>query len=129
MLQDSKLQKVKDAWNKRRSSKTHKTIRVFDFEKLENICQTSCEKFPLANGKNLTVDDIKSGCRKPEYITIRFATMWIGYYVLDITFKQIAIRFKRNHATVMHACEDLEEWYSTNPTFRKKFDELLFACE
>jgi chromosomal replication initiator protein len=107
--------------------KRRKTTRVFNDKKLKVVIELCIEKFPFPNNP-ITIEKLKSKRRFDELVTVRSAVMWIAFHKLKMSQNMIGDYFgKRNHATVIHAMKNIENWYQTDKDFRKIFDEILLA--
>jgi|BioPla2DNA2_1021312.scaffolds.fasta_scaffold00145_20 chromosomal replication initiator protein len=95
---------------------------------LQNIIQPGAVKeidIPLimeivANYYNVTINDLKSKQRSQNIVEPRQISMYLCRKKLNNTLKEIGIAFGgRNHATVLHACDRINEELKTNKNLQE----------
>ena len=81
-----------------------------------NICEIICR------GENVTIDDLKVGTRWLEFIYPRQLIMFfVREFKLD-SESGIGRFFHKSHATVIHACKVIQNYYDTDKIKRKEID-------
>jgi chromosomal replication initiator protein len=74
---------------------------------------------------SVTVDDLKDKTRKKEVATARQVAMYFAKEYTDYSLKQIGHYFGgRDHSTVIHAVQSVQNLIDTDNTFRKNVEEL-----
>lgn len=74
----------------------------------------------------ITPEQIKSSSRKANIVQARHISMVLSRWYTKLNLLNIAIEHGRiNHATVLHACENIHFDLRTNSQFR----ELFETCE
>tara|TARA_R100000697_G_scaffold112146_1_gene129604 strand:+ start:27 stop:440 length:414 start_codon:yes stop_codon:yes gene_type:complete len=69
--------------------------------------------------------DIYSNCRQEQYILARAVVYSIMRDCLNMTYQQIGKVFNKNHATIMHAYNELPYMIKYNKSLAEKKVELL----
>lgn len=78
-----------------------------------------------ANYFSVSVDDLKSSKRKAEIVECRHMAMFLCYTLLNMTYADIGSYFgNRNHATVIHGCNKIEDQVQTDPGLMEALSEL-----
>ena len=85
----------------------------------ENICEVVC------TGEGVTLDEIKTGCRNSEYNYPRQLIMYLARELKVGSFAVIGKEFNRDHATVLHACKSIQNYYTTDEAKRCKIKEYI----
>lgn len=70
-------------------------------------------------------NDIMRKSRIPEIIEARHMAMYLMRRKLCFTYLKIGDIFDQDHATVSHACKEIENRLSTNRFIREKYKEIL----
>lgn len=74
---------------------------------------------------NLTKQQITSATRTKNIANARHIAMYLCRKLLDAPYKEIGDEFgKRDHTTVMSACERVEKLIKTNPMYLKAINEI-----
>lgn len=66
--------------------------------------------------------------RKKESVEPRQVAMYIARKLTSYSFAKIGAFFKKDHATVMHACKAVDNLSFCNEKFTLKVSEILFLC-
>lgn len=78
---------------------------------------------------DVSVELIRSKSRKRHIVIPRFIAMWIAHNVLKQPVNFNGQFFgNRDHSSINHACKSVLNWYDTEPTFKKKFNQILFGA-
>lgn len=78
-----------------------------------------------ANYFNFTVEDLKSKQRNQALANARHLAMYLCYSLVDMTYTEIGEIFGgRNHATVIHACNKIEEEKNQDPKLKHALEEI-----
>ncbi len=78
-----------------------------------------------ANYFNVSIDDLKSKQRKRELVLPRHLAMYLCYSLVDMTYTEIGEVFGgRNHATVIHACNKIEEEKESDSKLKHALEEI-----
>lgn len=73
----------------------------------------------------LTVDQLKSKTRKREIVQARQISMYFAKQLTKASLKNIGMHFGgRDHSTVIHACQTVNDLIDTDKKFRSDVDEL-----
>jgi chromosomal replication initiation ATPase DnaA len=70
-------------------------------------------------------DQLKSKCRKREINDIRQIAMWIIRKGTSMSFYDVGKVFNRHHATVLHACRNVEGLIQTDNKYRADVEQIL----
>lgn len=92
-----------------------------------SVKSLSCELIMnvTANYYNVTVDDLKSRKRSQDIVQPRQVSMYLCRNLLNMTYKDIGMDFgKKNHATVMHACDRIKEELDSNIELENSIKEI-----
>lgn len=74
---------------------------------------------------NVTVDELRAKKRTAEIVVPRQIAMYLSRELTDASLPQIASLFgKRDHTTVMHACDKISKSKNDNPDLSRTLDEL-----
>ncbi len=75
----------------------------------------------VSNFYEISVDDILKRNRKQNLVEPRQITMYLLRDILKMSYPSIGEKLgKRDHTTVMHACEKIEKEIQTNPALNQK---------
>lgn len=75
---------------------------------------------------NVTLEQVKGHKRNKEIKEIRFYVYWICFYVYNMPLNFIGKNLNnRDHATIIHGRDRMEDWYDTDKDFRNKFDNVI----
>ncbi len=86
---------------------------------IDYIQKLVCEYF------NISVDDVKSKTRKREIVQARQIAMYFAKDLTKASLKNIGSHFgNRDHSTVIHACQTVNDLIETDKKFRYDVDEL-----
>ena len=87
---------------------------------IEQIQKIVCDYF------DIPVDLIRAKTRKQEIVVARQIAMYIAKEKTNSSLKTIGIHFGgRDHSTVIHACQAVEEFLKTNTTQKQHIEQLL----
>ena len=78
----------------------------------------------VAEYYDLTVDSLKSKKRVAQINNARQVAMYICKMNTDETIEKIGLEFNRDHATVIHACDKIEQEYKKNEDLRRQIKEI-----
>lgn len=73
---------------------------------------------------NLTVDNLKSKKRTANIKNARQIAMYICKMTTEETIERIGLEFNRDHATVIHACNRIDEEYKNSEELREQIKEI-----
>ena len=73
---------------------------------------------------DITVENLKSKKRTANINNARQIAMYICKMTTEETIERIGLEFNRNHATVIHSCDKIEQEYKTNETLRQQIKEI-----
>ena len=79
-----------------------------DQEKIKIIIREVCLFF------SLTENDLKTRCRDRELVEARNFIFYFARIYTNLSFKAIGILFYRDHASVLHACNLVEDLIKFN---------------
>ena len=86
---------------------------------IDYIQKLVCEYF------NIAVEDVKSKTRKREIVQARQIAMYFAKDLTKASLKNIGSHFgNRDHSTVIHACQTVNDLVETDKKFRYDVDEL-----
>lgn len=77
---------------------------------------------------NVGVTHLTSQSRKLELIHARHVAMYVGKKYTDLSYPQIGAWFDRDHTTVIHAYEKIDNLVSTNPKIKEHVDSVVAMC-
>ena len=79
----------------------------------------------VAEYYNITVEDLKSKKRKADIAFPRHGAIYLCRTLTDESFPKIGIQFGgRDHSTVMHSVDKIDNELKTNPQFKDIIDAL-----
>ena len=78
----------------------------------------------VADYYDLTVENLKSKKRSADINNARQIAMYICKMTTDETLEKIGLEFNRNHATVIHACEKVENDLKNDDELRNAIKEI-----
>ena len=79
----------------------------------------------VAEYYNITVEDLKSKKRKASIAFPRQVAIYLCRNMTDESFPKIGLQFGgRDHSTVMHSVDKIDEELKTNPQFKSVIDSL-----
>jgi len=94
------------------------------------ICSTICQ------GEGVELDDLKMPARWIEILYPRQLIMYFTYKKGIASLSTIGRFFHKNHATVIHACKVIQNYYDTDKykhkiidSYNKKFNEIMELLE
>lgn len=86
---------------------------------IEQIQQIVCESF------GIQPDLVRAKTRKREIVQARQVAMYFCKQLTQHSLKSIGLHFGgRDHSTVIHACQSVENLMETDPKFREMIEEL-----
>lgn len=87
---------------------------------IENIMKV------VANNYNVSVSDIKCGKRTNKFVRPRHIAIYIAYNFTEYTFSDLGYEFGgRDHSSIMHAYNKIENSIKTDPSLKQKIDYLI----
>ena len=107
---DLSLDLVSEVINKLASEKKPTT--------LEDIIQIVCTHY------DIKLNLIESKTRKKEIAFARQMIMYLTRNHTKLSLSSIGDRFNRDHTTVIHACNSIEKYLTTNKKIKEEFDEI-----
>ncbi len=78
----------------------------------------------VANFYHVDVEDIYGKSRKREISDARQVLMYFAKTLGQISSTNIGLRLQRNHATVLHACKQVEQRLSVEKSFREEIEQI-----
>ena len=91
---------------------------------IEQIQKIVCEYF------DIPIDLIRAKTRKQEVVLARQIAMYIAKEMTNSSLKTIGIHFGgRDHSTVIHACQAVEEFLKTNNKQKQHIDQIRRTIE
>ncbi len=79
----------------------------------------------VSNYYGVTVDDLKSRKRSQNIVTPRRVAMFLSRKKLGLTYEEIGTAFGgKNHATVMHACDKMNEDLETDFDLQEALEKI-----
>ena len=73
----------------------------------------------------VTIDELKDKTRKKEIVIARQLAMYFSKEYTNLSLKTIGYHFGgRDHSTVIHAVQSVNDMYDTDNTFKRSVDEL-----
>lgn len=78
----------------------------------------------VAGYYSITGDDLRGPRRNREITVPRQIAMYLCRELADVSFPRIGDAFKRDHSTVQHGCDKIEEEIKVNATFASLVDDL-----
>jgi hypothetical protein len=88
------------------------------------MSRISIIKDVVAGYFSITRNDLVSDRRAEKVARPRMTAMWICRHETPLSLPFIGRAFNRDHTTVMHACERIEELRAADPLFREATDNL-----
>lgn len=83
-----------------------------------------------ANYYHVSVDDLKSKKRKQELVEPRHVAMYLCYELINMTYTDIGQAFGgKNHATVIHAYNKVQEEMQKDPKLQRSISELTLRLK
>ncbi len=77
---------------------------------------------------NVRPIDLKSSSRKASLTLPRHVAMYLVRELTELSFPEIGQRFGRNHATVIHACDNVRKRRQSDPHFEAVVTALKKSC-
>ena len=84
---------------------------------IDSLLEITSEVFSLP--------DVRSNCRKIEYIEARAVTYVMLRDILGYTLAEIGRAFNKNHATILHSYNQFPYIAKYNPAVQEKYDIIL----
>ncbi|MBR6283232.1 MAG: chromosomal replication initiator protein DnaA [Muribaculaceae bacterium] len=78
----------------------------------------------IADFYNIDVDDIYGKSRKREISDARQVLMYFAKTLGNMSSTNVGMRLSRNHATVLHACKQVEQRVSIEKQFRQEIEQI-----
>ena len=79
----------------------------------------------VADFYKISFEDMKSKKRNPNLVVPRQVAMYLCKTLTDETLERIGLEFSgKNHATVIHSCNKIENLIKTNPDMKKTIDDI-----
>jgi chromosomal replication initiator protein len=85
---------------------------------IENILSTVAKYF------NIEKDDILSTARAKEVVNARKYAIYLSRELLDLSYPNLALEFKKNHTTIMYQFDKMKKDIQTSKAMQIKVDEL-----
>ncbi len=73
---------------------------------------------------DVTVENLKSKKRNATINNARQIAMYICKMTTEETIERIGLEFNRNHATVIHSCDKINQEYKTNPQLKQQIKDI-----
>lgn len=102
-------------------SKKRKGRQFFDTHTVDKIINHVIS----ALNSDVTIDEIKGAKRHRRLTEIRLSVYWICYNVYDMQTTYTGNLLNRDHSTVIHGRDKVDDWYYIDKEFRYKFDNLI----
>ena len=84
----------------------------------------------VASYYNIPSDMMRARTRKKEIVVPRQVAMYLCKHLTDSSLKTIGLHFGgRDHTTVIHAVQTVEEKLSKNPQLKRDVDTILSTLE
>ena len=78
----------------------------------------------VAEYYDLTVENLKSKKRTANINKARQIAMYLCKMTTEETIERIGLEFNRDHATVIHACDKIDEKYKKNDELKEQVKEI-----
>ena len=86
---------------------------------IEQIQRSVCEFYSLPE------DLLRAKTRKQEIVMARQVAMFLAKQLTNASLKTVGLHFGgRDHSTVIHACQAVEDRINTDPVFRQNVEQL-----
>jgi chromosomal replication initiator protein len=91
---------------------------------IEHIQKSVCEFF------DIPVDLLRAKTRKQEIVVARQTAMFLAKELTNSSLKTIGLHFGgRDHSTVIHACQAVEEFLKTDSSYKQHVDQIRRKIE
>ncbi len=91
---------------------------------IEQIQNKVCEYF------NIPADLLRAKTRRQEIVVARQIAMYLAKELTHSSLKTIGLHFGgRDHSTVIHACQAIEEYLKTDPAYKQHVDSVRRKIE
>lgn len=91
---------------------------------IEEIQRITCQYFSISE------DLVRAKTRKREVVQARQVAMYFSKQLTQHSLKTIGLHFGgRDHSTVIHSCQSVENQIETDPKFREMLDEIRHTIE
>jgi chromosomal replication initiator protein len=91
---------------------------------IEEIQRVTCTYF------NISEDLVRAKTRKREVVQARQVAMYFSKQLTQHSLKTIGLHFGgRDHSTVIHSCQSIENQIETDPKFREMLEEITHKIE
>ncbi len=96
-----------------------------NYEESDTISIDKIKKI-VAEKLNIKIELMESKTRKHEVAFARQMAIYLAKQFTDLPLKQIGASFGgRDHSTVLHSCQAIENYLSTDKSVKKIYDELI----
>jgi chromosomal replication initiator protein len=86
---------------------------------IDQIQKIVCDFF------DIPVDLLRAKTRRQEIVVARQTAMFLAKDLTNSSLKTIGLHFGgRDHSTVIHACQAVEEFIKTDPTYKQHIDQI-----
>ena len=72
----------------------------------------------------IDIPELKTKCREREFVKVRQITMYFLREFTTLSLARIGGFYNRNHATVLYACNQVNNLYDTDKKYRYEIDEI-----
>ncbi len=83
----------------------------------------------VANRYGITKADILSATTRRKTVLPRWIAMYAARYFLGNKWSHIGRHFKRDHATISHACMRIDQFIAADPRWEAEVDACLDMIE
>lgn len=91
---------------------------------IDQIQNKVCDYF------NIPADLLRAKTRRQEIVIARQIAMYLAKELTHSSLKTIGLHFGgRDHSTVIHACQAIEEYLKTEPTYKQHVDNIRRKIE
>lgn len=106
-------------------NKQRKGRQLYDVHSIDKVINNIIE----VTNSDLTLEQIKGHKRNRRLTELRFPVYWICCYVYDMPVTFIGKNMDKDHSTIIHGKQRMEDWYDTDREFKAKFDIILKKFE
>ena len=78
----------------------------------------------VANYYTISVEDIMGARRNREITVPRQVAMYLCRTLADVSFPRIGDAFKRDHSTIQHGCDKVEQELKTDATLASQVSDI-----
>jgi len=96
-------------------------------EKIDGIEFVSANRIIAAVEKHfeITKDDLLRKCRRIEIVYPRQVAMFLLAHYTALTLKSIAVIFNKDHTTVVHSMQTIDNYIDTDPNVKVQMDAII----